>query len=59
MSRAYSKMTCWKCKKRISSNGLAVTNHMRWHVRRGEAKEIPPRFEFGRMTKLDFEWVRP
>ncbi len=37
--KTYGRHTCRICKKDISNNGLAYTNHMRMHVRRGEAKE--------------------
>lgn len=37
--RTYGRHTCFFCKKQISNNGLAFTNHMRMHVRSGEAVE--------------------
>jgi hypothetical protein len=37
---AYSRVKCFFCGKRTSSNGLAQTNHMRIHVREGMIVEL-------------------
>lgn len=37
--KTYGRRKCHVCGKETSTNGLAYTNHMRAHVRRGEATE--------------------
>jgi hypothetical protein len=39
-SSAYSKVDCFFCSQRISSNALAQTNHKRMHVREGVIVEL-------------------
>jgi hypothetical protein len=39
-SSAYSKVDCFFCGQRISSNALAQVNHKRKHVREGDLIEL-------------------
>ncbi len=39
MSRVYSKRLCTICGRELGANGAAQTNHMRRHVRQGDAEE--------------------
>jgi hypothetical protein len=56
MSRAaYSKRTCWQCKREISVAGLAQHNHMMAHVRRGEAEIVPAKDIF---APIEFRWIK-
>ncbi len=56
MSRTYSRRTC-RCGRELSANGAAWHSHMMGHVRRGEAKLIPPANLFSYLN-YEFRWLK-
>lgn len=59
MTRTYSRWECPVCKRTMSANGLARTNHCRKHVREGKMVEqrIPLK-KYPYLSEIYFDMVR-
>jgi len=58
MTRVYGRWECPVCRRTMSSNGLARTNHCRKHVREGKMVEVKETYTFFPYEGLRFDVVR-